>query len=73
MDGSTARQAVFLSHVHGATLQRNVVVDATSSCKVDAISRSVALGLGRDTSAVDLDGKALPPTDKSDVDAQRTR
>jgi hypothetical protein len=71
--GSTARQAVFLSHVHGATLQRNVVVDATSSCKLDAISRSVALGLGRDTSAVVLDGKALRPT-KSDVDdEERTR
>jgi hypothetical protein len=64
--GATARHAIFLSDVHGANLQRNTLVDETGSCKQDTISRSSTLGLGRDTSSVTLDGKALKPTQRDD-------
>ena len=70
--GATARQAVYLSHAVGATVRHNLLVDESKSCTGDPVTHSSVLGLGRSTSAVTLDGRAIPPT-KNDDDSSATR
>ena len=69
--GTTARQAVYLSHAVDASVQHNQLVDKSESCKDDPVTHTAMLGLGKVTSAVTLDGRALPPT-KTDDDAHPT-
>ena len=60
--GATARQAVFVSHATGVTVDDNTLVDLSRSCRQDPISHTGMLGLGKGTSSVVLDSQPLPPT-----------
>lgn len=64
--GATARQAVYLSHTVGATVQHNVLVDESKSCTDDQVTHSATLGVGKATRAVTFNGRALPPTKNDD-------
>ena len=63
--GTTARQAVFVSHATGVTVDGNTLVDLSRSCRQDPISHTGMLGLGKGTSNVVLDSQPLPPTPPS--------